>query len=129
VPAGALRRGADLLHRDRMLGMGAVRKIQAENIGTGGNQLVNAIRRRTRGTHRGDNLREAMHNRDRLHANAAIRMTIESWYEWAAADAEQRGPAGLRPLVDALRNAIRDLREADWNDDAADPPHEELSGQ
>jgi hypothetical protein len=47
-------------------------------------------------------------------------MTIESWYEWAAADAEQRGPAGLRPLVDTLRGAIRELREADWNDDAAD---------
>jgi hypothetical protein len=56
-------------------------------------------------------------------------MTIESWYAWAAADAEQRGPAGLRPLVDGLRHAIRELREADWNDDAADPPHEETPGQ
>jgi hypothetical protein len=49
-------------------------------------------------------------------------MTIQSWYEWAAADAEQRGPAGLRPLVDVMRHAIRELREADWNDDAADAP-------
>ena len=56
-------------------------------------------------------------------------MTIESWYEWAAADAEQRGPAGLRPLVDTLRGAIRELREADWNDDAADPPSEGTPSQ
>ena len=56
-------------------------------------------------------------------------MTIESWYEWAAADAEQRGPAGLRPLVDTMRNALRELREADWNDDAADPPPAEPAEQ
>jgi hypothetical protein len=49
-------------------------------------------------------------------------MTIDDWYTWAATDAEQRGPAGLRPLVDALRTAVRELREADWNDAVADAP-------
>jgi hypothetical protein len=48
-------------------------------------------------------------------------MTIDDWYTWAATDADRRGPAGLRPLVDALLAATRELREADWNEDAADP--------
>jgi hypothetical protein len=49
-------------------------------------------------------------------------MTIESWYEWAVADADRRGLAALKPLLDGLRAATRELREADWNDDAADLP-------
>jgi hypothetical protein len=49
-------------------------------------------------------------------------MTIDDWYTWAAADAAQRGLPGLTPLLDALRAFTRELREADWNDDAAARP-------
>jgi hypothetical protein len=46
-------------------------------------------------------------------------MTIEDWFTWATADAEQRGLPALTPLLEGLRNATRELREADWNEDAA----------
>jgi hypothetical protein len=49
-------------------------------------------------------------------------MTIDDWYTWAASDADRRGLATLKPLLDGLRTATRELRDADWNDDAADPP-------
>jgi hypothetical protein len=47
-------------------------------------------------------------------------MTIDDWFTWAAADAEQRGLPALKPLLEGLRNATRELREADWNEDAAE---------
>jgi hypothetical protein len=45
-------------------------------------------------------------------------MTIDDWFTWAAADAERRGLPALIPLLDGLRKATRELRDADWNDDA-----------
>ena len=48
-------------------------------------------------------------------------MTIDDWYTWATADAEARGLPALKPLLDALRTATRELRDGDWNDDAAGP--------
>jgi len=39
-------------------------------------------------------------------------MTIENWLEMATADADRRGLADLRPLLEALARATRALREA-----------------
>ncbi len=47
-------------------------------------------------------------------------MTIDDWFTWAAADADQRGLSSLRPLLEGLRAAMRELRDADWNEDATD---------
>jgi len=47
-------------------------------------------------------------------------MTIDDWFTWAAADAERRALPALKPLLEGLRHATRELREADWNEDAAD---------
>jgi hypothetical protein len=44
-------------------------------------------------------------------------MTIDAWLEFAVADARSRGLA-LDPLVRSLAEATRQLRAADWNDDA-----------
>jgi hypothetical protein len=46
-------------------------------------------------------------------------MKIDDWFTWAAEDADRRGLPALRPLLDGLRTATRELREADWNDDAS----------
>jgi hypothetical protein len=46
-------------------------------------------------------------------------MTIDDWFTWAAADAERRELPTLKPLLEGLRNATRELREADWNENAA----------
>jgi hypothetical protein len=46
-------------------------------------------------------------------------MTIDDWFTWAATDAEQRELPALKPLLEGLRHATRELREADWNEDAA----------
>jgi hypothetical protein len=46
-------------------------------------------------------------------------MTVDDWFTWAAADAERRGLASLKPLLEGLRHATRELREADWNETAA----------
>jgi hypothetical protein len=46
-------------------------------------------------------------------------MTIDDWFTWATADATQRKVPGLKPLLEGLRGATRELRAADWNDDAA----------
>ncbi len=46
-------------------------------------------------------------------------MTIDEWYTWAVADAERRGLPSLKPLLEGLRTATRELREADWNLNAA----------
>jgi hypothetical protein len=58
-------------------------------------------------------------------------MTIDDWFTWAAADADARHLPALKPLLEALRQATRELRAADWNDDAsgADTPAPETSAQ
>jgi hypothetical protein len=45
-------------------------------------------------------------------------MTIRTWLELAAQDAERRGLQNMRPLFEALARATAALRMADWNDDA-----------
>ncbi|MFO7693719.1 MAG: hypothetical protein R6V57_11595 [Vicinamibacterales bacterium] len=44
-------------------------------------------------------------------------MKIDDWLESACADAEGRGLADLKPLLVALADATRALREAGWNAD------------
>jgi hypothetical protein len=39
-----------------------------------------------------------------------------NWYELAREDADRRGIEALKPLIDTLRDAARQLREADWNE-------------
>jgi hypothetical protein len=46
-------------------------------------------------------------------------MTTEDWLAWAGADAVRRGLPELKPLLEALADAQRRLRAADWNEDAA----------
>ena len=48
-------------------------------------------------------------------------MTIEDWLASACADADRRGLADLKPLLESLAEATRALRGADW-DDAGRPP-------
>jgi hypothetical protein len=48
-------------------------------------------------------------------------MTIDDWFTSAAKDATRRKLAALKPLLEGLHAATRDLRDADWNDDAAAP--------
>ncbi len=45
-------------------------------------------------------------------------MTIDSWLEAATADARRRGLEALVPLLEGLAHSTRQLRAADWNDDA-----------
>lgn len=45
-------------------------------------------------------------------------MTVEAWVKAAIADAERRGLAELRPLLETLAAATRALRAADWRSDA-----------
>jgi hypothetical protein len=45
-------------------------------------------------------------------------MTIKLWLEQALHDADRRGLAGLKPLLEALARSTAALRMADWNDDA-----------
>jgi hypothetical protein len=45
-------------------------------------------------------------------------MTIKTWLELAAQDAERRGLQNMRPLFEGLARATAALRMADWNDDA-----------
>ena len=45
-------------------------------------------------------------------------MTIESWLQAAIADAERRGLAELKPILETLARATRALRAADFNDHA-----------
>ena len=45
-------------------------------------------------------------------------MTIKVWLDTAVQDAERRGLAALRPLLEALAQATSALRTADWNADA-----------
>jgi len=46
-------------------------------------------------------------------------MTIDAWLAAAVADAERRGLAELKPLLEALAHTLRALRDADFNDDAS----------
>ena len=53
-------------------------------------------------------------------------MTVKVWLENAIDDAERRGLAGMRPLLEALARSTSALRSADWNFDATgerDEPH------
>jgi hypothetical protein len=45
-------------------------------------------------------------------------MTVKLWLEHAIHDAERRGLAPLKPLLEALARSTAALRMADWNDDA-----------
>jgi hypothetical protein len=45
-------------------------------------------------------------------------MTIKNWLDIALQDAERRGLASMRPLLEALARATSALRTADWNFDA-----------
>jgi hypothetical protein len=45
-------------------------------------------------------------------------MTIKSWLDAAMQDAERRGLAALKPLLETLARATAALRTADWNEDA-----------
>jgi hypothetical protein len=46
-------------------------------------------------------------------------MTIRTWLDLALQDAERRGLAGLKPLLEALARSTQTLRAADWNSDAS----------
>jgi hypothetical protein len=47
-------------------------------------------------------------------------MTIETWLEWALADADRRNLPELKPLLESLAGVMRSLRSADFNDRADD---------
>ena len=49
-------------------------------------------------------------------------MDIALWLEAAVKDAEQRGLPELKPLLEALAEATRALRAADFNEDARGEP-------
>ena len=49
-------------------------------------------------------------------------MTIKNWLDIALQDAERRGLASMRPLLEALARATSALRTADWNFDATGEP-------
>lgn len=56
-------------------------------------------------------------------------MTVDSWLQMALADAERRGLADLKPLLEALARATRALRDADFNDRADPPPSSSQQGR
>jgi hypothetical protein len=45
-------------------------------------------------------------------------MTIDAWLQAAIADAERRGLAELKPILETLARATTALRAADFNEDA-----------
>ena len=45
-------------------------------------------------------------------------MTVETWLEWALADADRRKLPELKPLLESLARATQALRTADFNDRA-----------
>jgi hypothetical protein len=45
-------------------------------------------------------------------------VTIKTWLETTAQDAERRNLPSLRPLLEALARSTSALRSADWNFDA-----------
>jgi hypothetical protein len=50
-------------------------------------------------------------------------VTIKVWLESAVQDAERRGLAALRSLLESLAQATSALRTADWNTDATGESH------
>ena len=46
-------------------------------------------------------------------------MTVEAWLRAACDDAERRGLAELKPLLEALAKSTRALRTADFNENAS----------
>jgi hypothetical protein len=50
--------------------------------------------------------------------NRLDNMTLDDWYTAAREDVDRRGLPDMKPLIDALQQATRQLRDADWNDDA-----------
>jgi hypothetical protein len=48
-------------------------------------------------------------------------MTIEDWLASACADADRRGLADLKPLLESLADATKALRGADWDDEGRPP--------
>jgi hypothetical protein len=46
-------------------------------------------------------------------------MTIDAWLQAAIADAERRGLAELKPILETLAKATAALRAADFNTNAA----------
>jgi len=48
-------------------------------------------------------------------------MTIEDWLACACADADRRGLADVKPLLEALADATRALRAAGWEDTSLGP--------
>jgi len=47
-------------------------------------------------------------------------MTVETWLEWALADADRRNLPELKPLLESLARVTHALRSADFNDRADD---------
>jgi len=43
-------------------------------------------------------------------------MTVEDWLAAACADADRRGLADLRPLLESLAKSTKALRSAGWDD-------------
>ena len=54
-------------------------------------------------------------------------MTIKTWLDNAIQDAERRGLASLRPLLETLARSTSALRTADWNDDASGESADDLT--
>jgi hypothetical protein len=46
--------------------------------------------------------------------------SVQAWLAPALADAERRGLGQLKALLESLAASTAQLRQADWNDDAAD---------
>ena len=49
-------------------------------------------------------------------------MTIKTWLENAAQDAERRNLPSLRPMLETFARSTSALRSADWNADATGEP-------
>jgi hypothetical protein len=47
-------------------------------------------------------------------------MTVADWLELARKDIEAKNRPDLAPLLESLAQAMRVLRDADWNEDARD---------
>ena len=50
---------------------------------------------------------------------ALFGMTIKAWLEAAVHDAERRGLAELKPMLEMLARSTSGLRTAEWNADAS----------
>lgn len=46
-------------------------------------------------------------------------MTVDAWLVAVLAEAERAGLPELKPLLETLARATRQLRRADWNEDAS----------